>query len=51
MNILKKIICLFVILILTNCANYKVDKSKIELEKKFDTPEIIGTEEIISCMA
>jgi hypothetical protein len=34
MNILKKIICLFVILILTNCANYKVDKSKIELEKK-----------------
>ena len=34
MNIFKKTIYLLVILFLTNCANYKVEKSKIEIEKK-----------------
>jgi len=35
MRILKETICLLVIFFLTNCANYKVEKSKIEIEKKF----------------
>ena len=35
MKILKKAIYLLVIFFLTNCANYKVEKSKIESTKKF----------------
>ena len=35
MRILKKTIYLLTLLYLSNCANYKVEKSKIEIEKKF----------------
>ena len=37
MNNLKKTIYLLVIFFLTNCANYKVEKSRIEIEKKLYT--------------
>ena len=34
MNIFKKTLYVLIILFLTNCANYKVEKSKIEVDKR-----------------